>query len=80
MMGGHLILRGRPTHYLPPAVAREILRRAREGRRHNEAHAAVLQQPVGSAELPDPARPSLPRGEGWPTAPCFWKARSNSTS
>ena len=64
MMGGHLILRGRPTHYLPPAVAREILRRARKGRRHSEADAAVLQQPVGSAELPDPARPSLPAWRG----------------
>ena len=56
LMGGHLILRGKPNHYIPPAVVRGILDRAVDLDRMTEMNRLVLQEPVGSAELPDPAQ------------------------
>lgn len=58
LMGGHLILRGRPQQYLPPKVAKQLIGRA-PGRKIDPL---ILQTPVGSPDLPNPARVQLP---GW---------------
>jgi hypothetical protein len=62
LMGGHLILKGKPSHYLPPAVVRGILDRAVDPDRLTKADRLVFQEPVGSADLPNPA---LVRLAGW---------------
>jgi hypothetical protein len=62
LMGGHLILRGKPSHYLPPAVVHGILDRAVDPDRMTKTDRLVFQLPVGSAELPDARRVRL---AGW---------------
>ncbi len=62
LMGGHLILKGKPSHYLPPAVVRGILDRAVDLDRLTKADRLVFELPVGSADLPNPA---LVRLAGW---------------
>jgi len=54
LMDGYLNLRGKPSHYLPPAVARGILDRAVDPDRMTKPDRLVFQMPVGSADLPDP--------------------------
>jgi hypothetical protein len=55
LMVGHLILKGKPSHYLPPVVVRGILERAVDLDRLTKADRLVFQLPVGSADLPNPA-------------------------
>ncbi len=62
LMDGYLNLRGKPSHYLPPAVVRGILDRAVDLDRMSKADRLVFQKPVGSADLPNPA---LVRIAGW---------------
>lgn len=55
-MGGHLNLRGKPTHYLPPLVVKGLLSRgelAPAG--HPEEFISVALPPVGLPDVPDPA-------------------------
>jgi hypothetical protein len=61
LMDGHLILRGRPVHYLPPVVANKILKLGARGRQLRAVDASVLQKPVGDPNLPDPSRMTLKR-------------------
>jgi hypothetical protein len=62
LMGGHLILKGKPSHDLPPELVRGILERAVDLDRLIKADRLVFQLPVGSADLPNPA---LVRLAGW---------------
>jgi len=59
LMDGYLNLRGKPSHYLPPAVARGILDLVVDPDRMTETARLVFQMPVGSADLPDPAQVRL---------------------
>ena len=59
LMDGYLNLRGKPSHYLPPAVVRGILDRAVDPDQMTKTDRLVLQEPVGSADLPDPTHVRL---------------------
>lgn len=59
-MGGHLILKGKPSHYLPPLVVTRIMKRVGVETADAETR-LVLKRPVGAPELPDPARVGLDR-------------------
>jgi hypothetical protein len=54
--GGHLVLRGKPTHYLPPDVVDGIV--ADLGDLDKEQR-LVLQRPVGDPMLPEPEQMQL---------------------
>ena len=56
LMDGYLNLHGKPSHYLPPKVVREILNRAVDPDQMSEDERLVFQEPVGSPDLPDLAR------------------------
>ena len=60
-MGGHLNLRGKPTHFLRPEIIQQLVtnRRLVPSRAGGDE---VLQVPVGDAELPDPSELEL---RGW---------------
>lgn len=61
-LGGHLVLKGKPRHYLPPAVIEHLATAMAErngGAGLDAALAQVLQTPVGDPDLPDPATVSL---------------------
>lgn len=54
-LGGHLNLRGKPSHYIPPDAAHELLQHTTPLVSTSARDRAVLQVPVGDPELPDPA-------------------------
>ncbi len=54
--GGHLILRGKPTHYLTPDIVSQLINHCGV---LNDEQRLVMQRPVGDAALPDPANMSL---------------------
>jgi hypothetical protein len=62
LMDGFLNLRGKPSHYIPPAVVRGILKLAVDPDRITKADHLLFQVPVGSADLPDPLQVRL---SGW---------------
>jgi predicted RNA-binding protein with PUA-like domain len=54
-LNGHLILRGKPSHYLPPSAVRKLLGSPPD-------HQGAYQMPTGNPTLPDPSRVRL---AGW---------------
>ncbi len=53
---GHLVLRGKPTHYLTPEVVHGLVETL-DGL--DDDQRLVMQTPVGDPDLPDPARTQL---------------------
>ena len=62
LMGGHLNLRGKPSHYLRPEVAAAMLERGSPRTGSDPSRSASFAVPVGDPDLPDPATADL---EGW---------------
>ena len=56
--GGHLVLKGKPRHYLAPHVIEALITDIGE---LNEAQRQVLQIPTGIPDLPDPQTMTLPQ-------------------
>lgn len=62
-MGGGLILRGKPTHYLSPKVVKGLLARMSRGDQATllgESSSEVLRVPVGEVSTPSPKDIDLP--------------------
>jgi hypothetical protein len=59
LMDGYLNLRGKPSHYLPPKVVRAIFNQGVDLDQMTKTDRLVFQEPVGSAELPDPMKVRL---------------------